>query len=132
MERQFGAVLPGDYMNLINSVDPDCPPSKHPCVGCGAPIHCCYPHQPGFISSGKFHAMTNLQKQNSKCLRCQSLEHHNVLLHAKVTLLSNHKKSEETCKIHVIIFFFNHVTTIVVIVGRILLGYAVVCQVLNL
>ena len=55
MEVEFGVRLPAKYRSMVGSVDVDCPPSKYPCVGCGAPIHCCSPQQPGFISSAKFH-----------------------------------------------------------------------------
>ncbi|XP_067933279.1 nitric oxide-associated protein 1-like [Watersipora subatra] len=85
MEQKFGVKLPAKYRSLIGSVDEDCPPSKYVCVGCGTPIHCCSPHQAGFISSTKFHTLDRLQLQNCVCLRCKGLEYSDTLLDTKVS-----------------------------------------------
>jgi len=54
MQTRYGVRIPPEYLNMVGSVDPNCPPSQHTCVGCGTPIHCSEPHLPGFISSARF------------------------------------------------------------------------------
>ncbi|KAF6027945.1 hypothetical protein EB796_013763 [Bugula neritina] len=85
MQTRYGVRIPPEYLNMVGSVDPNCPPSQHTCVGCGTPIHCSEPHLPGFISSARFKALDNIQIQNCKCLRCKGLESHDVLLNAQVS-----------------------------------------------
>ena len=58
MQQKYGVVLPPQFREMASSFDPHCPPSRHPCVGCGAPIHCTSPLKPGFIPSAKFKVFT--------------------------------------------------------------------------
>lgn len=64
--------------------DPSVAPSKIPCSGCGAHLHCVSTNIPGFVPSEKFSLFTEEDLRSQLCQRCDFLKRYNVALNVTV------------------------------------------------
>lgn len=60
------------------------PPSRVPCYGCGAHLHCTDVAIPGYVPSEKFTSMSEQDLRKEQCQRCEFLEHYNVSIDVNV------------------------------------------------
>jgi len=85
-----GNILPEEYDSELEawkqvfwrrsygSANPTISPSKVPCGGCGANMHCTDPSIPGYLPSEKFVSMKDSDLRKEKCQRCEFMDHFNV------------------------------------------------------
>ncbi|XP_075166768.1 nitric oxide-associated protein 1 [Haematobia irritans] len=71
--------------NTLGSADPNVPPSKIPCNGCGAHLHCIQHTRPGFLPVEIFKGRTATELKTIICQRCHFLKHYNIALDIEVT-----------------------------------------------
>ncbi|XP_059157083.1 nitric oxide-associated protein 1-like [Physella acuta] len=60
---------------LLGTEDPNIPPSKVPCVGCGAHLQCQHNTFPGFLPSEYFKIHTEKDLKSTLCQRCYYIRH---------------------------------------------------------
>lgn len=60
---------------LLGTENPDIPPSKVPCVGCGAHLQCQHNTFPGFLPSEYFKIQTEKDLKSTLCQRCYYIRH---------------------------------------------------------
>lgn len=78
MDSEMEAWRESFWRRSYGSSNPSIPPSKVPCGGCGAQMHCTDPAIPGYLPSEKFVLMKESDLKREKCQRCDFLEHFNV------------------------------------------------------
>ncbi|RWS02462.1 50S ribosome-binding GTPase-like protein 1, partial [Dinothrombium tinctorium] len=66
------------------SPNPEIAPSKIPCGGCGAHLHCVDRAIPGYMPSEKFTSLNEAQLRSELCQRCEFMQHFNVSLNVNV------------------------------------------------
>ncbi|CAN7939244.1 unnamed protein product [Ixodes hexagonus] len=72
------------WRSNYGSANPSVPPSKVPCGGCGAFLHCTDVSIPGFMPSEVFVSLTEDGLRSQLCQRCLYLQHFNTALNVKV------------------------------------------------
>merc|ERR1719188_1210312 len=76
------------------TADPDIPPSKVPCGGCGAHLHCQDAKMPGFAPVETFAGKSPDELRLTVCQRCYVMDKYNVAL--KVNVSPSHYESTLT------------------------------------
>lgn len=66
------------------TANPSVSPSKVPCGGCGAFLHCTDVSIPGFVPSEVFVTLSEYELRSQLCQRCLYLQHFNTALNVKV------------------------------------------------
>ncbi|KAM7342354.1 nitric oxide-associated protein 1 isoform 2-T2 [Cochliomyia hominivorax] len=69
----------------LGTSDPNIPPSKVPCNGCGAELHCSQHSKPGFLPVEIFQGRTEKELKSLICQRCHFLKIYNVALDIEVS-----------------------------------------------
>lgn len=66
------------------TADPKTPPSRVPCGGCGARLHCMDESLPGYLPSEIFKGRSTAELNTIICQRCHFLKHYNTALNISV------------------------------------------------
>lgn len=72
------------WLRNYGKPDPSIAPSKVPCSGCGAHLHCAATNVPGFMPSEKFTLFSKEELASQLCQRCDFLQRYNVALNVTV------------------------------------------------
>lgn len=73
------------WLRNYGKSDPSIAPSKVPCSGCGAHLHCTSQNIPGFIPAQKFTLFNEKELESQRCQRCEFLTKYNVSLNVTVS-----------------------------------------------
>ena len=73
------------WLRNYGNSDPSIAPSKVPCNGCGAHLHCTSPNIPGFMPVQKFTLFNEKELESQRCQRCEFLTKYNVSLNVTVS-----------------------------------------------
>ncbi|OTF77489.1 50S ribosome-binding GTPase-like protein, partial [Euroglyphus maynei] len=73
------------WIRNYGSSDPSIAPSKTPCKGCGAHLHCTSSNIPGFMPAQKFTLFNEKELETQRCQRCEFLTKYNVSLNVTVS-----------------------------------------------
>lgn len=76
--------LDEDAGSRYGTPDPKVPPSRVPCSGCGARLHCMDESLPGYLPSEIFKGRTKDELNAIICQRCHFLKHYNTALNISV------------------------------------------------
>ncbi|XP_030384436.1 nitric oxide-associated protein 1 [Scaptodrosophila lebanonensis] len=74
----------GNVDSKHGTPDRTVPPSKVPCNGCGAHLHCANSSLPGYIPSEIFRGRSQTELQTITCQRCHFLKHYNIALDVEI------------------------------------------------
>ena len=70
--------------SVTGTADPAATPSDVPCAGCGAPLHCCDPSRPGYMTSEKFRSTQRHLLREAVCRRCTLMRDYDIALNVSV------------------------------------------------